>query len=180
MNLGQKFVGLGLTVALAACHSNPSPATPARVAVTKPVVTAPASREPLFVELVSIRRAWVRKYTPEAADPAKAADVLGAELVKKLRNSPDSREAIADAVGAVLGDSAVADPDRPKANTVEREEIKHLKRLSASTRAGLVQFTDRAHGGDILDPPAADEDVVIVARVVTSGSSPAPESRGAR
>lgn len=178
MNLGLKRVVFTLTLTLAACHSNPAPATPTPVPVTKPVATAPASREPLFVELVSIRRAWVRKYTPEAADPAKAADVLGAELVKKLRNSPDSREAIADAVQQVLGDSAVADPDRPKANTVEREELKHLKRLSASTRAGLVQFTDRAHAGDILDPPAADEEVVVVARVVTS--SAAPDSRGAR
>jgi hypothetical protein len=159
----------------AACGSSPPPATPAPPQNSaKTPVTAPASREPLFVEVVSIERRWVAKFAPDDAKDAKAwaaeaAKKLAADMTTRLRNSPDARAAIADSVQQVLGDLAAADPDRPKMSVVERERIKDVKHLSAAVRAGLGQFADHAHPGDVLDTPASDDDAVVVARAVPPG-----------
>lgn len=156
------------TLLLAACGS-PPPVTPVPPASThgKEVGTAPASREPLFVELVTIRREWVAKYAAGGPEQVNAsAEALGSEVIKRLRNSPDAREAIADSVQAVLGEAAVADPDRPKTTVVERERLKDLRHLSAAVKAGVGQFADHARPGDVLDRPASDVDVVAVARAV--------------
>lgn len=103
---------------------------------------------------------------------AKAGELtktLGAEMTKHLRSSPDFRAAIAESVQQVLGDLAVADPDRPKMNVVDRERIKDAKHLSAATKAGLGQFADHARPGDVLDTPASDDEMVVVARAVAAG-----------
>lgn len=278
-----KRLAILVLLATAACGSPaPPPATPVPPQRDpKPPATAPASREPLFVELAAIPRRWVAKYAPEsevepdffwvlvkvdpktgdaaakakaqgllerakkepfekvaaegsedpgskdkggmypassvkgfvkdvqkawtalkpgetspvfksefgwafvkkgpAPDPAtvkqardaKASELakqLGTEMTQHLRNSPDFRAAIAEAVEQVLGDAAVADPDRPKVNVVDRERIKDAKHLSPAVKAGLGQFADHAHPGDVLDTPAADEDVIVVARAVAPPS----------
>ncbi|MFO0740646.1 MAG: peptidylprolyl isomerase [Labilithrix sp.] len=287
----KRFAPLLLLLATA-CGTPPPPATPVppppKEAKEKPAY--PASREPLFVEFVTIERRWVTKYVPDGADdvkawaetakvepsfywilvkvdpktgdaPAKAkaqkllertkkepfakvahdsddpgsrerggeyaaahvkgfvkevqdafaplkpgetsavfkssfgwgfvkkdapspellaplyrdakstelTQKLGAEMTKHLRSSPDLRQAIADSVLSVLGDSAVADPDRPKPGVVDRERIKDLKHLSASSKAGLGQFADHARPSDVLDTPVTDKDEVIVARAVAAG-----------
>ena len=103
---------------------------------------------------------------------AKSGDLtkkLGAELTKRLQSSPDIREAIADSVQQVLGDSAVADPDRPSMSVVDRERIAGLKHLSAAAKAGLGQFADHARPAEVLDVPVSDGEVVIVARAVAAG-----------
>ena len=156
-----------------ACASTPPPATPA-APPQKATATAPASREPLFVEVVAIERKWVTKYAPEDTKDAPAwaretSNKLAVELTKRLKKSPDMRAAIADSVEQVLGDLAAADPDRPKMSVVDRERIKDVKHLSASVKAGLGQFADHARPGDVLDTPAGDEDTVIVARAVAAG-----------
>jgi hypothetical protein len=156
----------------AACGSSPPPATPVPPqSSAKTPVTAPASRDSLFLEVVTIERKWVAKFAPDEAKDAKAwsddaAKKLAAEMTKRLRNSPDTREAIADSVQQVLGDLAAADPNRPKMSVLERERIKDVKHLSAAVKAGLGQFADHAHPGDVLDTPASDEEAVVVARAV--------------
>jgi len=167
-----KTFALAILLSSAGCASAP-PATPVPPPNSgKALATAPASREPLYVEFIAIRHAWVGKYLPDGVTDVKATSKkLGLELTKQLRNSPDPREAIADSVQLVLGDSAVADPDRPKSNVVERERIKELKHLSAAAKAGLGQFADHAKPGDTLDTPASDEEVVVVARAVRNAAA---------
>lgn len=136
----------------------------------------PGETSPLFKS--SFGWSFVKKDAPSAAmvapqyRVAKAGDLtkqLGAEMTKHLKNATDMREAIADSVQTVLGDSAVADPDRPKMNVVDRDRIKDLKHLSAAAKAGLGQFADHAKPNDVLDTPASDENTVVVARAVAAG-----------
>jgi hypothetical protein len=161
-----------LLALLAACASAPPPAPAPPAASSKPMSTAPASRDALYVELIAIRVSWVNKYLPDGETDAKlTSKKLGATLTKNLRNASDPREAIADSVKEVLGDSAVADPDRPKPNVVERQHLKELKHLSAAAKAGLGQFADHAKPGDSLDTPASDDEMVIVARALTAAAA---------
>jgi hypothetical protein len=102
----------------------------------------------------------------KASTPATTKK-LAAEILARLKANPsNTREVIADATSAVLGDDAVADPDRPTFKAVERERVKDL-RLSAGAKAGLSTWADGAKPGAFLESPAGDDEMFVVARAVS-------------
>ncbi|MBX3226627.1 MAG: peptidylprolyl isomerase [Labilithrix sp.] len=97
---------------------------------------------------------------------------LARELAARLKDGAPARAAIADAVVAVLGETASADEKRPKPIVVEREHLAR-SRLPADVKAGLTRFADGAKPGDVLAQPIAveqgpsEEPTVFVARAAT-------------
>lgn len=111
----------------------------------------------------ALERAFRHAHAPETTR------ALGAEVLRRLRGPHAAREAVADAVVAVLGERANADESRP---TVRRSTSDHLDgaRLPAAARAALVTFAEGAKAGDVLPSPAVDGDTVVVARVVAGAN----------
>jgi hypothetical protein len=107
----------------------------------------------------------------KAFKKAKAPDVakkLADEIQGREKTAGSARAAIAEAVEAVLGERASADPDRPTASLVERERIKQA-RLPAAAKAAIETFAQSAHPGDTLPSPAVDGDTIVVARALAPG-----------
>jgi len=89
---------------------------------------------------------------------------LANEIAARMKGS--AREAIADATRAVLGERGASDAARPKARAVPVANVDHVH-LPAAAKAALVTFASGAHAGDVLPSPAADGDVIVVARART-------------
>jgi hypothetical protein len=104
---------------------------------------------------------------------AKAPEVtkkLADDLLGRLKDKAPSRPAIADATQAVLGDRAVNDVDRPSSFVIDKE---HLNRahLPAAAKAALETFANGAKPGELMNQPAVDGDVVVVARTLAPGQA---------
>lgn len=106
-----------------------------------------------------VEKAYRRAKAPEVTK--KLAD----DLLGRLKDKAPSRPAIADATQAVLGDRAVNDVDRPSSFVIDRE---HLTRahLPAAAKAALETFANGAKPGELMNQPAVDGDVVVVARTL--------------
>ncbi|MBX3225600.1 MAG: peptidylprolyl isomerase [Labilithrix sp.] len=111
----------------------------------------------------ALERAYRKAKAPEAARK------LGEELLARWKNGADSRPAIAEAVEAVLGERGVNDADRPRAHVVDRERLTQV-RLTAAAKAALETFARGARAGDVLPSPAADGEIVVVARARAPGA----------
>lgn len=112
----------------------------------------------------ALERAYRKAKAPEAAQK------LASEILERMkRPEVDVREAIADAVTAVLGDRAVADPSRPSPVVVDEERLR-IARVPPEAKKALERMLKDGHAGDVLPAPVADGGDFVVARSVAPRS----------
>lgn len=140
---------------------------------TKATAAAPASgvlaspndaHGPATVEIVVVSTKWVERYVPfdafaggdeaafKRAHAAEYAKKLADEIGAGLRAGDPGRRAIARAIESTLGESALADPDRPAVVVVLRDRPAPVHLLGSSSVA-IDAFARSAKDGVVLEPP---------------------------
>lgn len=108
----------------------------------------------------ALERGYRKAKAPEAVQR------LGSDLLERLRKpEADARAAIADAVAAVLGERAVADPSRPAPVVVDAPRL-HVARMPADAKAALETMARSARPGDVVPAPIVSGTEMVLARAV--------------
>jgi len=108
----------------------------------------------------AIERAY-KKAKSEGA-MKKLADAI---LARWKKGETDARKAMADTVGEILGESAVADPDRPSPVLVDEPRFR-TARVPASAKTAIEKMLKEGKAGDIVSAPIVEADAAIIARAV--------------
>lgn len=124
-----------------------SPAQHIVVAKTRPSETA-------------IEKAYKKAKAPETAQKLAAALLAG--LAKP---EADARAVIASVVGEILGEKAVADPDRPVPAVADEDRLRHA-RLQPRAKEALDGMLKAAKPGETVKEPIVEGATTTVARAL--------------
>ena len=100
------------------------------------------------------------------AKAAEATQKLAAALLSGLQKpDADARALIASNVGEILGEKAVADPDRPQPVVIDDDRLRHarLQPKAKETVAGMLQT---AKAGETVKEPIVEAGVTTIARAM--------------
>jgi hypothetical protein len=105
----------------------------------------------------------------KAYKKAKAAEttqrLATALLVALSKHDADARAVIASIVGEILGEKAVADPDRPVPVVVDDDRLRHT-RLQPKAKETIAAMLKTAKAGETVKEPVVDGGVTTIARAV--------------
>lgn len=100
------------------------------------------------------------------AKSGDAAQKLAAALLQSLqRSDTDARAAIASVVGEILGERAVADPDRPAPTVIDDDRMRHA-RLQPKAKDTIAAMLKSAKAGETVKEPIVEGDTTTVARAL--------------
>ena len=103
----------------------------------------------------------------KAYKKAKATEVtqkLAAALLGALsKQDADARAVIASIAGEILGEKAVADPDRPVPVVVDDDRLRHT-RLQPKTKETVAGMLKTAKAGETVKEPIVEGGVTTIAR----------------
>ena len=108
----------------------------------------------------AVEKAFKKAKAPEATQKLAAALLTGLS-----KPEADARAVIASVVGEVLGEKAVADPDRPAPVVVDDDRLKHT-RLAPKAKETVSGMLKTAKAGETVKEPIVDGGIVTVARAV--------------
>jgi hypothetical protein len=105
----------------------------------------------------------------KAYKKAKALETtqkLAVALLSGLQKpEADARAVIASVVGEILGEKAVADPDRPQPVVVDDDRLRHA-RLSPKAKDTVATMLKTAKAGETVKEPIVDGGIWTVARAL--------------
>jgi hypothetical protein len=105
----------------------------------------------------------------KAFKKAKAVDAtqkLAAALLSGLQKpEADARAVIASNVGEILGEKAVADPDRPAPVVIDDDRLRHA-RLSPKAKDTVADMLKTAKAGETMKEPIVEAGVTTIARAM--------------
>lgn len=100
------------------------------------------------------------------AKAQEATQKLAAALLSGLQKpDADARAIIASTVGDVLGERAVADPDRPVPVVVDADRLRH-GRLLPKAKDAVAGMLETAKAGETVKAPIVEGGVTTIARAV--------------
>jgi hypothetical protein len=100
------------------------------------------------------------------AKAAELAQKLAASLLARLQKAEaDARSTIAEVVEEILGERAVADPDRPVPVVVDDDRISHA-RLQPKAKDAVSEMLKSAKAGETVKEPILEGDSTTIARAV--------------
>lgn len=108
----------------------------------------------------AIEKAYKKAKAPEATQKLAAAVLSGLQ-----KPDADARAVIASNVGELLGEKAVADPDRPVPVTVDHDRLRH-GRLLPKAKDAVAGMLETAKAGETVKEPIVEGGTTTIARAV--------------
>jgi hypothetical protein len=109
----------------------------------------------------TIEKAYKKAKATETTQKLAAA-LLGALAMRDA----DARAVIASIVGEILGEKAVADPDRPVPVVVDDDRLRHT-RLQPKAKETVAGMLKSAKAGETVKEPIVEGGVTTIARAVS-------------
>lgn len=109
---------------------------------------------------MAIEKAYKKAKAPELTQR------LGASLLTGLaKQDADARAVIASVVSELLGEKAVADPDRPVPVVVDGDRLRHA-RLQPKAKEAVGGMLETAKAGETVKEPVVDGATITIARAL--------------
>lgn len=109
--------------------------------------------------------AAIEKAFKKAKAPETTLKLTAALLTGLSKQDADARAIIASVVGEILGEKAVADPDRPVPVVIDDDRLRHA-RLQPKAKEAVSAMLKTAKAGETVKEPVVDGVVTTIARAM--------------